>query len=169
MSAECEVCGEVHERCMGHKLTYEGEPLRPCKKWPVRGGELCYTHGVVEMREKPGPEAWKRAGKSYPSAARLDRGERLSTRGSGPAVDENGLCSRCGEIHLSCTGHRKDGRPCGMLPLVGLSVCRRHGGSQPRAKAKSERIRRNRELAKYVEGQGKALIERMEKSGFLDE
>ena len=48
-------------------------------------------------------------------------------------------CGQCGQPHAACTAHRRDGQPCGMKPVKGLRVCRMHGGSTKRAKAKSER------------------------------
>lgn len=33
-----------------------------------------------------------------------------------------------------CTGHRRDGKPCGAWPMGGQTVCRMHGGASPQAR-----------------------------------
>ena len=50
-------------------------------------------------------------------------------------MDEQNLCSQCGEIHKKCKGHKKrknsaDGKlhPCGKNPATGKLVCDKHGG-----------------------------------------
>lgn len=58
-------------------------------------------------------------------------------------------CPDCGQTHpKGCRGHSNirddDGhitgkRPCGLSPVRGLTVCHKHGGSAPQAKAKSAR------------------------------
>jgi hypothetical protein len=48
-------------------------------------------------------------------------------------------CDRCGEPHPRCKGHRNDGKPCGLWPRRGATVCRRHGGSAPQVKKAAER------------------------------
>lgn len=61
----------------------------------------------------------------------------MSPRGKTPTH-----CPTCGEPHApaKCQAHRKsDGKQCTNDPLRGLRVCRMHGGSTKRAKAKSER------------------------------
>lgn len=42
MTATCEKCGQVHERCAGHSKQNEG---RPCHRYPIPGGTVCVSHG----------------------------------------------------------------------------------------------------------------------------
>lgn len=42
-------------------------------------------------------------------------------------------CGRCGAPHAKCTGHRRDGKPCGQPMMTGQTVCKMHGGKNPRA------------------------------------
>ena len=37
-------------------------------------------------------------------------------------------CSKCGQPHAKCTGHRRDGAPCGSPRMHGQTICRMHGG-----------------------------------------
>lgn len=49
-------------------------------------------------------------------------------------------CTRCGQIHPGCTGHRSSGgQPCKNKPLTGLTVCRYHGGGSAAAQAAGRR------------------------------
>lgn len=59
-------------------------------------------------------------------------------------------CSTCGQPHARCTAHRRDGTPCRTHPVKGLTVCRMHGGSTKRAKAKSARKQAEDQAAKAV-------------------
>lgn len=52
---------------------------------------------------------------------------------------ERGPCDQCGQVHPRCTGHNNAGQPCGNLPVVGLTVCRNHGGGTKAAVAAGER------------------------------
>lgn len=57
---------------------------------------------------------------------------------TGPTSDEPMSCERCGETHVRCSAHRKDGAPCMQPPMTGQRVCRKHGGKAPAAMAKAE-------------------------------
>lgn len=55
----------------------------------------------------------------------------------------------CGEIHQTCRGHKRStnpdrantrGDPCGAHALEGQTICRVHGGRNPNALAKAERV-----------------------------
>lgn len=48
----CGVCGQVHERCAGHKR--RETPPRPCMAWPRRGEDRCRTCGgnAPQVRRK---------------------------------------------------------------------------------------------------------------------
>lgn len=39
----CDRCGQPHHRCTGHKKVDGVE--RPCRSWPIRGAEVCGSHG----------------------------------------------------------------------------------------------------------------------------
>jgi len=39
-NGNCERCGHHHERCVGHNRAG-----KPCGKHPIRGGDVCRTHG----------------------------------------------------------------------------------------------------------------------------
>lgn len=55
------------------------------------------------------------------------------------------VCSRCGQRHTGCTGHRKsDGQPC-RRPCRPGEVCNSHGGAAPQVRA--ARARREQEAA----------------------
>lgn len=41
LGERCPTCGEVHERCAGHRNA-DG---KQCRKWHVKGAEVCATHG----------------------------------------------------------------------------------------------------------------------------
>lgn len=66
-------------------------------------------------------------------------------------------CAQCGQPHTACTAHRRDGDPCGMKPIRGLAVCRMHGGSTKRAKAKAARKQAEVEAVKAVATLGLAV------------
>jgi hypothetical protein len=40
----CVTCGEVHERCAAH--VRRDDETRPCGKYPVRGTNVCRSHGA---------------------------------------------------------------------------------------------------------------------------
>lgn len=48
-------------------------------------------------------------------------------------------CPRCGITHERCKGHNTHGAPCGLWPMNGQEVCRKHGGASPQAKAAAEK------------------------------
>jgi len=47
----CVICGGVHERCKHHARSRDPETgertgeIRPCARWPVKGTEVCPSHG----------------------------------------------------------------------------------------------------------------------------
>lgn len=63
-------------------------------------------------------------------------------------------CARCEQVHERCSAHRTDGDPCGMQPMRGMSVCRRHGGSSKKAKAAAERRIKEQEVRELGEALG---------------
>lgn len=66
-------------------------------------------------------------------------------------------CPTCGHPHAAdkCSAHRKsDGRQCGNDPMHGQSVCRMHGGSTKRSKAKAARVIAQVELVAAVKTLG---------------
>lgn len=48
-------------------------------------------------------------------------------------------CSKCGQAHAGCAGHRRDGAPCGNHPMTDQRTCRMHGGSSPVARRAAAR------------------------------
>ena len=54
-------------------------------------------------------------------------------------IDNPMNCERCGKPHAKCSGHNRQGNPCGNDPKPGQRVCRMHGGNSPQALAKAER------------------------------
>lgn len=48
-------------------------------------------------------------------------------------------CEQCGQTHVRCTSHKKDGNPCNQPPMNGQRVCRKHGGKAPQNLAAAER------------------------------
>jgi len=56
---------------------------------------------------------------------------------SGPA--RTTPCGECGELHLRCIAHRRDGKPCTMQAVRGGEVCRMHGGQAPQVRAAADR------------------------------
>lgn len=63
-------------------------------------------------------------------------------------------CERCGEPHVRCSGHRKDGKPCGQPPMSDQTVCRKHGGKAPQNLAAAERRRAERQALVAAESFG---------------
>ena len=48
-------------------------------------------------------------------------------------------CTKCGQVHEHCAGHRNDGGPCGRSPRKGARVCHFCGGAAPQVKAAAAR------------------------------
>lgn len=65
-------------------------------------------------------------------------------------MTEPQVCGRCGQTHIRCSGHRKDGQPCGQPPLRGQRVCRKHGGKAPQNLAAAERRLARMEIEQAV-------------------
>jgi hypothetical protein len=42
-------------------------------------------------------------------------------------------CRKCHQVHTGCTGHNRQGGPCGGGVLRNQKVCRHHGGASPQA------------------------------------
>lgn len=63
-------------------------------------------------------------------------------------------CERCGQPHVRCSGHRKDGQPCGQPPMADQAVCRKHGGKAPQNLAAAERRRAERQALVAAEAFG---------------
>lgn len=60
-------------------------------------------------------------------------------------------CERCGQAHDRCTGHSRQGRPCGNWPIRGLDKCRMHSGKRgAEAKADGERALQHRQAEQAV-------------------
>jgi len=49
---ECKKCGQVHDRCSGHKKNIT--PLTPCRRYPKTGSPVCRSHGggAPQVRNK---------------------------------------------------------------------------------------------------------------------
>lgn len=62
-------------------------------------------------------------------------------------------CGRCGEPHPKCTGHKRDGSPCGQKRMTGQLVCRMHGGASPQALAAAE--------ARVAEAHAEAVVRKL--------
>jgi hypothetical protein len=60
-------------------------------------------------------------------------------------------CAKCGKLHERCSSHNGRGEPCGVRPMVGLTVCGSHGGRAPAAKAKSQRAKQEVKVAKQLQ------------------
>lgn len=41
MKSVCNTCGQVHQRCAGHKDD------KPCGRWPTKGTTVCRSHGAA--------------------------------------------------------------------------------------------------------------------------
>jgi hypothetical protein len=55
-------------------------------------------------------------------------------------LNDDGTCTRCGELHTKCVAHRKkDGRPCGRNPAPGCDVCQMHGAGSAKVRAAGQR------------------------------
>ncbi len=54
-------------------------------------------------------------------------------------TDQPEPCTRCGQHHPRCKGHKRDGNPCGQWPRHGARVCKRHGGNAPQVRAAADR------------------------------
>lgn len=63
-------------------------------------------------------------------------------------------CDRCGQPHVRCSAHRKDGKPCGQPPLADQTVCRKHGGKAPQNLAAAARRRQERQALVAAESFG---------------
>lgn len=69
-------------------------------------------------------------------------------------------CDTCGQAHVtktgapSCTGHRRDGKPCGQPQMTEQHVCRLHGGKSPRALAAAEKRGQDRVAREAVKTYG---------------
>lgn len=76
----------------------------------------------------------------------------------------------CGEIHQTCTGHKRStsperahtrGDPCGAHAMIGQLVCKRHGGSAPKARANgARRVAEERALGEV----GKLIAETLQQA-----
>lgn len=49
------------------------------------------------------------------------------------------VCSRCSQVHERCLSHNNRGLPCGRWPIVGGTVCYKHGAAAPQVKAAAKR------------------------------
>ncbi len=81
----CPRCGEVHERCTGHVDDEAG--LRPCRRWPLRGAEVCTSHGAAA------PQVRKAAGRRVVRDAALAEAARL-----GGSLDIDPLDALLGQV-----------------------------------------------------------------------
>lgn len=52
-------------------------------------------------------------------------------------LNPDGTCTRCGLLHPKCAAHKRDGSPCGQIPMHHQDVCYRHGGASAQAKRKA--------------------------------
>lgn len=54
-------------------------------------------------------------------------------------MSDPATCPQCGLPHPRCSGHKRDGSPCGQHPMAGQRVCKMHGGASPQARAAAAR------------------------------
>lgn len=73
--------------------------------------------------------------KSHPTPSNPGRNARMQS------VDGSRPCD-CGKPHPRCRGHRANTNytePCGLVPVNGTGLCRKHGGRAPQAMAAAKR------------------------------
>lgn len=62
-----------------------------------------------------------------------------------PALNPDGTCKKCGEVHERCAAHVK-GNPCRRWPNTDLKVCNTHGGASRMARRKQHEMTQRQEL-----------------------